>query len=166
MTMLIKIFSIILTFLITVIVLLAVLGAMSRTKSAPGLNDGKLSPCPDKPNCVCSEYKNHERHYITPITLTLPAKKFSNLKQQLKNVVQEMGGQIHLEKDNYIAATFTSAIFGFVDDFEIRLDLAGHIIHLRSSSRVGHGDMGINQKRIRQFKQLYSKKYHYTENNL
>lgn len=154
--MLIKIFSIILAILMTVIIFLAVLGTISRTKSAPGLSEGKLSRCPDTPNCICSEYKNHGAHYITPVPLALPAKKSADLAQKLTSIVQEMGGEILLVENNYISASFTSAIFGFMDDFEIRLDLTDDFIHLRSSSRVGHGDMGINQKRIRQFKQLYT----------
>ena len=68
-----------------------------------------------------------------------------------------MGGSIEDESKDYFASTFSSGIFGFVDDFEIRIDPVKKIIHIRSASRVGHGDMGVNKKRIELLKQLYKK---------
>jgi len=76
----------------------------------------------------------------------------------LKDIIREMCGTIHSEGNNYIAATFSSRIFRFVDDFEIRVDPALRIIHIRSASRVGRGDMGINKKRVELFKELFSRK--------
>ena len=70
-----------------------------------------------------------------------------------------MGGDIQAEDDNYIAATFSSAIFGFVDDLEIRVDLTDKMIHIRSASRVGHGDAGVNEKRADFLKKLISEKF-------
>jgi len=66
-----------------------------------------------------------------------------------------MGGIIQVEKDNYLAATFISSIFGFVDDLEIRIEPGQKTIHLRSASRVGRGDGGVNRKRVEQLKKLY-----------
>ena len=66
-----------------------------------------------------------------------------------------MGGNIQVENDNYLAATFTSSIFRFVDDLEIRIDLDQKIIHLRSASRVGRSDGGVNRERIKRLKSLY-----------
>jgi len=49
---------------------------------------------------------------------------------------------------DYIAATFTSRLFGFVDDLEIRIDTDAGLIHFRSASRVGRGDFSANRKRV------------------
>jgi len=76
----------------------------------------------------------------------------------LKNTIQEMGGTIQIESDNYLAATFTSAIFKFVDDLEIRIDSTQKVIHIRSASRVGYSDMGVNKKRTELLKKLFNKK--------
>ncbi len=67
-----------------------------------------------------------------------------------------MGGHIQAESDTYIAATFSSALFGFVDDLEIRIDPAQKVIHIRSGSRVGYGDAGVNRKRAESLKKLYN----------
>jgi uncharacterized protein (DUF1499 family) len=73
----------------------------------------------------------------------------------MKNSVREMGGSIQVENDNYLAATFASSIFRFVDDLEIRVDKDQKIIHLRSASRVGRSDQGVNRERIERLKSLY-----------
>jgi len=73
------------------------------------------------------------------------------------SIIQSMNGVLQGEKDNYIAATFTSSIFGFVDDFEIRIDPNEGVLHFRSASRVGYGDGGVNRKRVELFKRLYRK---------
>ena len=66
-----------------------------------------------------------------------------------------MGGIIHQDTDSYVAATFRSNIFRFIDDFEIRLDTENKLIHIRSASRVGNSDFGANRKRIEKLKALY-----------
>ena len=66
-----------------------------------------------------------------------------------------MGGSIQVENENYFAATFTSTIFGFVDNLEIRIDTNKNVIHIRSASRVGRSDLGVNKKRIERLKLLY-----------
>ena len=76
----------------------------------------------------------------------------------VKNSIEEMGGSIQAENDNYLAATFNSSIFRFVDDLEIRFDADRIMIHMRSASRVGYSDRGINKKRIERFKILYKMK--------
>ena len=74
----------------------------------------------------------------------------------VRDIILEMGGKIRSEQAEYIAATFRSPLFGFVDDLEIRIDPEASLIQLRSASRVGHGDFGANQKRVEQFQKLFS----------
>jgi uncharacterized protein (DUF1499 family) len=76
----------------------------------------------------------------------------------VKKVIQEMGGQVLIERDSYIAATFTSTLFKFVDDVEIRIDSSHNIIHIRSASRVGYSDMGVNKKRTELLKKIFNHK--------
>ncbi len=48
----------------------------------------------------------------------------------------------------YIHAEFTSFLFRFVDDVEFVLDEGSKTIHVRSASRVGYSDLGVNRKRV------------------
>jgi uncharacterized protein (DUF1499 family) len=77
-----------------------------------------------------------------------------------------MRGTIHSEGNNYLAATFSSRIFRFVDDFEIRVDPALKIVHIRSASRVGRGDMGINKKRLNCLKNFSAGRFSRQNNRL
>jgi len=133
-----------------------ILGIMSKQGKAPGLIDGDLTNCSDKPNCVCSGQKEGDSHYIAPIVLVHNSP--SDALVVLKEIVGKMGGTIQSEKENYLAATFSSTLFGFVDDLEIKIDREHQLIHIRSSSRVGHNDMGINKKRVTLLKELYQQK--------
>ena len=146
---------IIILLLLLVIFYFFILGVNSKSKNSPEFIDSRLSKCPDTPNCVCTENKDHTDHYISPINTSQSTEPDFNSLLILKEIVLNMGGSIQTEKKNYISATFTSAIFRFVDDFEIRIDKKNKVIHLRSASRVGRSDFGINKKRAELFKQRY-----------
>ena len=143
--------------IILAIALLFILGKYSQKGQAAGLVDGSLSRCSDKPNCVCSEYANDTGHYIEPVSDIQDMDDKVGMATVV-SVIQEMNGSIHSMEDNYIAATFKSSIFGFVDDLEIRIDMNRSIMHIRSASRVGYGDGGVNARRVALFKQLFRQK--------
>ncbi|MCH7882211.1 MAG: DUF1499 domain-containing protein [Proteobacteria bacterium] len=144
------------TLILAPIIVFFVLGLMSQSGEANGIVEGKLTKCPDKPNCICTEFEADVSHYIDPVVFS--QSNTSKVLSRLKNSVREMGGSIQAENDNYLAATFSSSIFRFVDDLEIRIDRNQKMIHLRSASRVGYSDRGVNKKRIERLKNLYELK--------
>lgn len=122
-----------------------------------GLDAGHLRPCPDSPNCVCSE--NHPdrqgQHAIAPLPLAgVPADRVWPL---LREVIRQAGGQIVSDHDGYLHAIFTSRLFRFVDDVEAHLDMESGVIQLRSASRVGRSDLGVNRKRVEAIRSLWSR---------
>jgi len=135
---------------------LFVLGYLSQSGAAGGLADGRLAPCPGTPNCVCSEYAADADHHIEPIAYTQA--DAAQAMELLKTAIRDMGGVVRDERGDYLAATFTSSIFRFVDDLEIRVDAAHGRIHLRSASRVGRGDLGANRKRAERLSKLFAEK--------
>ena len=54
-----------------------------------------------------------------------------------------------------LVATATTALFRFKDDIVLRVrpteDGRGSIVDMRSVSRVGQSDIGVNAKRVRKF---------------
>lgn len=137
-----------------------ILGQRSQSGNPPGLVDNRLAQCPVTPNCVCSEYANDSLHFISAINLSSASTSSDSspdLHGRIKSVITQMGGIIQQEQNNYLAATFTSAIFRFVDDFEVRTDEQLKVVHVRSASRVGKGDLGVNRKRVEQFRTLLLK---------
>lgn len=127
------------------------LGFKSQTGEAIGMVNSQLSPCPGTPNCICSEYPADQAHYIEAIQLN--SENESIIQDTIKNSIEKTGGVISNVETNYISATYTSSIFRYVDDFEIRIDIENNLIHIRSASRVGRSDFGANLKRINAFKQ-------------
>lgn len=105
-----------------------------------GVKEGKLAPCPGTPNCVGSQTED-SRFKIAP----LPGVKIAQVKQ----VIQRMEGTTIIKKtDNYLYAEFKSKFMGYVDDVEFYLDPNANVIHVRSASRLGKSDLGVNRKRI------------------
>jgi len=151
-----KLLIVVASIALLVIIAFFVLGYRSQSGAASGLVEGRLKPCPDTPNCVSSEFVSDAAHYIEP--LVYAADEAAQVLPRLKAIIREMGGSIQAEKTGYLAATFTSSIFGFVDDLELRIDTGQNTIHLRSASRVGHGDLGVNRKRVELLKNSFHSK--------
>ena len=135
------------------LVYLMYLGKVSRTGTSPGLVDGMLKPCQNKPNCVCSEYSQDSIHAIEAIRYNGTSEQ---ALQSMKNIINATGGEIVSSRDNYLAATFTSSLFGFVDDVEFRFDPGKQLIQVRSASRVGHSDLDANRKRVEAIREIFS----------
>lgn len=122
------------------------LSIKSHSGIPQGLINQKLSPCPDTPNCINSEFKNDTSHFID--ALTYQNKSTDEIILATKNTIQKSGGHVTEVSNNYISATYTSKLFRYIDDLEIRIDNEHKAIHFRSASRVGHSDFGANIKRI------------------
>ncbi|MGL5058778.1 MAG: DUF1499 domain-containing protein [Microcoleus sp.] len=110
-----------------------------------GVREGQLAPCPNSPNCV-SSFSQDVAHKIEPLAYNSePAAAMANLKEAIESLAKT---KIITATDNYIYAEFTSSLMGFVDDVEFLLDETAKVIHVRSASRLGESDLGVNRKRI------------------
>ncbi|MEO9655676.1 DUF1499 domain-containing protein [Marinomonas sp.] len=114
-----------------------------------GVTDGLLKACPTSPNCVSSQAdRSDEVHYVESIIyrenrkdVQLSLESFL-LNQGNARVVSSTLGYVHLEiKSKYI---------GYIDDVEFYLPEADSVIHVRSASRVGYSDVGVNRERVEQ----------------
>ncbi|PSB34735.1 DUF1499 domain-containing protein [Chlorogloea sp. CCALA 695] len=118
-----------------------------------GMATGQLLACPATPNCVNSQSLDAE-HKITPLTYTSSAEDaFNTLKTVVQSFKQSAiaparSQSFAQETGNYIYAEFTIPVVGFVDDVEFLLDKDAQVIHVRSASRLGESDLGVNRKRI------------------
>ncbi len=133
-----------------VISILLIMAWLSKSGQAPGLNNNMLAPCANKPNCACSEDDKDTQHYIAP--LPIPNNALPKAMHAIKTSIASLGGEVITHSDTYLAATFASTFFGFIDDVEFRIDDEHYLIHIRSSARVGHNDFGINKKRTEALK--------------
>ncbi len=109
-----------------------------------GVKDGKLAPVPNTPNCVHSQSDNPQ-YKIQP----LPMVSISELKKVIENMERTT---IIEETDNYLYAEFQTSLMGYVDDVEFYLDKNQNVTHVRSASRLGKSDLGLNRKRVEEIR--------------
>jgi uncharacterized protein (DUF1499 family) len=108
-----------------------------------------LNPCKNKPNCVSSQDSRKE-FFIEPIPIIgEPNIFFEKLLKTVRSYPRAK--QINVT-DNYIHFEFRSALFGFVDDIEFFIDKKNSLLHMRSASRLGYSDFGVNRKRLTEIK--------------
>jgi len=131
------------------------IGCTGVRPSDLGVKEGRLAPCPASPNCVSSQSREKE-HAIEPILFTGEVAK---AHEELERVIFGMKRSVIIaETDNYIHAEFTSALFRFVDDVEFWFDEKGSQIHVRSASRLGYSDLGVNRKRVESIRSLWNER--------
>jgi len=134
-----------------VIGVLALLAFMNPSPANLGPMDGKLAPCPDSPNCVSSAATD-PRHAIAGFALD---RSPGAAKEELKQAVAKLPRtKLITETERYLHFECRSLIFRFVDDVEFHLDETTKTIHLRSASRVGHSDLGVNRRRVEAIRAL------------
>lgn len=105
----------------------------------------KLSPCPERPNCVSSE-AGPGGHFIEPF---IPSVDPHKAWLVLKAVVAKLPRTVIRTSDNvYLHAESKSRLFGFADDVEFLLQPGANRIAIRSASRTGYSDLGVNRKRL------------------
>ena len=118
---------------------------LSTANLASSASETKLPPCRDSPNCVSSQAQD-AKHFIEPFKIIgSPDEAWNALKKAIDNhsrmvITHETADTLHAEA--------TSLVFGFVDDINAILDAGTNLIHIRSASRTGHSDFGVNRKRI------------------
>jgi uncharacterized protein (DUF1499 family) len=110
-----------------------------------GVRDGRLAPCRRTPNCVSSQADPADReHYIAPLSANIA---------QVRTVVESLPRtRVVTDNASYLYAEFRSKLLGYVDDVEFYFD--GSMIQVRSASRLGRRDFGVNRARIERIRQL------------
>ena len=105
----------------------------------------RLKPCPPKPNCVCSRLDASPRHRVEPFAVSGdPAQAFRRLKSLLEGLPRT---SIVTATDDYLHAVCRTRL-GFPDDVECLFSPKEGVIHVRSASRVGYSDWGVNRRRV------------------
>lgn len=100
-----------------------------------------LPSCPNSPNCVrittCIKIDNQKLFEILP------------------SILEQMNAE-RIKSDSQIlqiTAIFRIPVFGFKDDMMIKIEPNNthSLLHLTSRSRIGHGDLGVNRRRLKTF---------------
>lgn len=106
----------------------------------PASDDHPFQPCPDTPNCTTHsvEYQIGDQ----------------KLFEGAKSAVHQLSPyNVNYKSESLrIDAVFRIPVFGFKDDVNIIIKSAGQgksILYIKSASRVGRSDLGVNRRRIK-----------------
>jgi len=110
-----------------------------------GVRDGRLAPCKRSPNCVSSQADPSDReHYIAPIRGSIVAARSAVEALPRTRIIKTEG--------NYLYAEFRTRLLRYVDDVELYFD--GQVLQVRSCSRLGRRDFGVNRERVERLRAL------------
>jgi len=141
---------------IAILVLAVLVGQLGLLRgSAPdnlGLREGKLKPPSKTPNSVSSQadlWPDHpQAEYARVAPFALVGDGPATLAR-LKAIVQATPGAAVVKAEgDYLYATFTTRLMKYTDDVEFWFDPAQRVVHVRSASRLGRKDMGVNRARV------------------
>ena len=109
-----------------------------------GVINGRLTDCPNKPNCVSSQSTDPDK-FIEP--LPYQGSRDDARNKLLSIINADKRTQIRTSTEDYIHVEYKAMIF--IDDVEFYLPAQVSVIHLRSASRLGYADFGANLRRIK-----------------
>jgi uncharacterized protein (DUF1499 family) len=142
--------------IVSLVVLAVAAGQLGWLQGKPpadlGVHDGKLKPPSGTKNSVSSQaalYPDHpQRNYAAIAPLALQGDGPATLAR-IKTIVAGMAGAKVVRSDaDYLYVQFTTSVLKFVDDAEFWFDPVNKVIQVRSASRIGRGDLGVNRRRI------------------
>ncbi|HUV08027.1 MAG TPA: DUF1499 domain-containing protein [Spirochaetia bacterium] len=127
-------------------------GCSSQAPTNLGVHNGRLASCPPSPNCVSTQGEDPQ-HRIEPLSYSGSSEQ--TMEKILRMVKGSKRTRVITSESNYLHAEYRTGFFGFVDDVEFYLDDDSKTVHFRSASRVGYSDLGVNRKRMEEFRKAY-----------
>ncbi len=117
---------------------------------------GLLPPCPLTPNCVSSQSKDSVQH-IDPIEYSgmTGDEAFDKMVRLLESEKRVRIVKADKGKYGYIHAEFRTLVFRFTDDAEFVFPPDKNIIDVRSASRLGISDLGVNRRRVEHIRKRF-----------
>jgi len=112
-----------------------------------GVKDGRLARCKSTPNCVSSQADGADaEHYIGPIRFQGSALEAMAAVRKAVEAIERT--RVVRHEGNYLYAEFRTRLMRYVDDVEFTFDEKAGAIHVRSASRLGRRDFGVNRARV------------------
>ncbi len=130
-------------------------GGMMKMWTPPkdlGAENGKLRDLPSTPNAVSSQTEK-ESAYIEPFPFQ--GSEGESIARLLETLDSFDEIEVMKQEPRYIHAVATTKLMRFKDDLEFAVVEGEDVIHVRSGSRIGYSDGGVNRKRLEQIRSRY-----------
>lgn len=132
---------------LALLVLIAFAGMSGWSRLSPpdaGLVDGALRACPESPNCVSSQAAQPDKQ-----VMPLPYRgDRASTEAALRGALMRLELENQQQEGDYWRSTAVSLLFRFIDDVEFLFDDQAQVVHVRSASRSGYSDRGVNRARV------------------
>lgn len=113
----------------------------------------RLAPPPPSPNCVSSLADPSDGvHHVDP--LPLPPGGFDAV---VDAALAMSHPRVKVREAGYAHLVFVTRLLRFKDDVELELDEEAGVVHVRSASRLGYGDAGVNRRRVEKLRAALSR---------
>jgi uncharacterized protein (DUF1499 family) len=119
------------------------------TQSNSFAKEGSLKACPSSPNCVSSQASGS--HAIAPFLLIQPSEE--NWQKVISALAEMARTKVIHADETRLHAEVTSLIFRFVDEIDFIFNKAEKRVDIRSASRIGYSDFGVNRQRLERLRQ-------------
>lgn len=133
-------------------VMASIFGTLFAGERPADVGVGRLAPCPGTPNCVASQAADAS-HAIAPLRYrgdpTAAMRRLADAAAGLP------GARVVTARPDYLHVEYVSRVMGFVDDLEAVPGASG-VIDVRSASRVGRSDFGVNRERVEALRSAFA----------
>lgn len=144
--------------------LLLLAGQLGLFQGSPppdlGVKNGRLRPPASTPNSVSSQTALYPGHPQAQYAAIAPLDYQGDARASMAKLVQVLqalpGTVIVSQTDDYLYAQSTTSLLRFTDDLEFWLDTRRHTIEVRSASRIGRHDLGVNRQRIETIREQFN----------
>jgi uncharacterized protein (DUF1499 family) len=110
-----------------------------------GVTNGRLKSAPSSPNAVSSQAQDAQ-HAIAPLSYNSSPERA--MEALVRIIEATPRARIITRTWDYVYAEYETALMGFVDDVEFWFEPNTKLIQVRSASRLGYSDFGVNRARI------------------
>ncbi len=133
------------------LLLITLAASVQLNLNMPLMNE--LKPCPNSPNCVCTQ-ETKKSKTMEPLSFSgSSAEAMEKLKKIISNCENTT---LKKESENYLHYEFVTKLGKFTDDVEFLIDSENRVIHFRSASRKGYGDFGKNKRRMKGIQKMWA----------
>lgn len=127
----------------------------AKRPATVGIVGGRLQACdPGRSNCVCSQHSQEGRsldpHDIPSFAYVGDAG--DAMTRVIAVLMQQPRCRIVVQRPDYLHAEFSTTALGLIDDVEFLLSAPEQVIHVRSASRLGMTDFGVNRARVEELR--------------
>ena len=127
-----------------------------REPASLGVRDGRLQAPSNTANSVSSQtglYPDHPMRTEAAVAPLALAGSGAETLAKLQRVIAAMpGGEVVRSEPGYLYARFTTRLLHYVDDAEFWFDPTAGAIQVRSASRLGSKDFGVNRARVEEIR--------------